>query len=131
MAKHESDSFKEFWPYYVGMHSRPLTRWVHFTGTLAGFAVAVFGVATGQWLFMLALPLLGYATAWPAHWLIERNNPASFGSPVWSLRGDFGMIAQMLRGRDSDLSAVATTWLASHPADRSKGSLVGREPLTI
>jgi len=76
------------------MHSRPLTRWVHLAGTLAGFSEAVFGVVTGQWLLTLALPLLGYAAAWTAHWLIERNNPASLGSPVWSLRGDYGMIAK-------------------------------------
>jgi hypothetical protein len=106
------------------MHSRSLTRWIHLVGTMTGFVVAALGVITGHWLLMFGLPVLGYATAWPAHWLIEKNNPASFGNPAWSFRGDISMIVTMLQGHDASLAETARGWLAAHPEDRSRGSLV-------
>jgi hypothetical protein len=33
------------------------------------------------------------------------------------------MIATMLRGQDARLTATASTWLPTHPVDRSAGSL--------
>ena len=123
MTGHEFGSYEEFWPYYVAMHSRPATRWVHLAGTLTGAAVTVAGVLTRRWALLPALAVVGYGTAWPSHWLIERNNPASFGHPLWSFRGDLGMIATMLTGRDRTLSDTARRWLARHPEDRSRGSL--------
>ena len=41
-------SYEEFWPYYVAMHSRAATRWVHLTGTLTGLAVTAYGLARGR-----------------------------------------------------------------------------------
>ncbi|MFD9455338.1 Mpo1-like protein [Streptomyces sp. NPDC059985] len=58
-------SYEEFWPYYVAMHSRAATRWVHLTGTLTGLALSVYGVARGRKRYLAALPLIGYGTAWP------------------------------------------------------------------
>ncbi|MCT9093991.1 DUF962 domain-containing protein [Streptomyces sp. ASQP_92] len=106
------DSYEEFWPYYVAMHSRAATRWVHLTGTLTGLALTAYGLARGRGRYALALPLIGYGTAWPAHWFIEKNNPATFGHPAWSLRGDRQMIAMMLAGRDRELGEIAAKWLA-------------------
>ncbi|WP_411142619.1 Mpo1-like protein [Streptomyces sp. x-80] len=107
-------SYEEFWPYYVAMHSQAATRWVHLTGTLTGLAVSAYGVLRGRPKLLLALPLIGYGTAWPAHFLIERNNPATFGHPAWSLRGDAQMIRMMLKGRDAELAEIAAKWLAEH-----------------
>ncbi|WBP91213.1 DUF962 domain-containing protein [Kitasatospora cathayae] len=107
-------SFEEFWPYYVAMHSKAATRWVHLVGTLTGLAVGAHGLARGLKHRLVALPLIGYGTAWPAHFLVEGNNPATFGHPVWSLRGDARMIGMMLSGRDAELGAIARAWLAEH-----------------
>lgn len=112
-------SYQEFFPYYVAMHSKPLTRKLHFGGTIAGLVVALIGVATGRRRFIAALPLFGYGTAWPAHWFVEKNNPASFGHPLWSLRGDFQMVTAMITGRDRELSLIAHDWLESHPESRT------------
>jgi hypothetical protein len=123
MARHRFATYHGFLPYYVAMHSRPATRWVHLAGTLAGALVAASGVLQGRWRRLAALPAMGYGAAWPSHWLIERNNPASFGHPLWSLRGDFHMIRTMLAGRDAELSEVAAGWLRDHPEDRHAGSI--------
>lgn len=48
MTKQQTfSSFEEFWPYYVAMHSRAATRWVHLAGTLTGLAVTGWGLAAG------------------------------------------------------------------------------------
>ncbi|GAB2631683.1 hypothetical protein GCM10027168_73690 [Streptomyces capparidis] len=108
------ESFEEFWPYYVAMHSKAATRWVHLAGTLTGLAVTVYGAARGRRALLAGLPVIGYGAAWPAHFLIEGNNPATFGHPLWSLRGDARMIATMLAGRDRELGETARKWLAEH-----------------
>ena len=126
MPSRQFSSFREFWPYYVAMHSRAPTRWVHLTGTLVGAAVTGAGATTGRWYLLPALPVLGYGAAWPSHWRIERNTPATFGHPLWSFAADLKMIAKMLGGRDGELTQIARTWLAAHPLDRSAGSLSQR-----
>ena len=84
-------SFREFWPFYLGEHSKPATRWIHFAGTTLGFTVAVWGIVTGKpWFLLLAL-LAGYAPAWFSHFLIEKNRPATFRFPFWSLLADLKM----------------------------------------
>jgi len=104
------DTYEAFFPYYVAMHSKPLTRQVHFAGTTLGLLLALFGAVTRRPRMLLALPATGYGFAWPAHWFIEKNNPATFGHPLWSLRGDFEMIGYMLRGRDHELTEIAQNW---------------------
>lgn len=106
----EFGTFEEFWPYYVAMHSKAATRWVHLVGTLTGLGVTVYGLARGRRRYLAALPVIGYGTAWPAHFLIEGNNPAAFGHPLWSLRGDARMITTMLAGRDAELAETAAKW---------------------
>ncbi|KRV48712.1 hypothetical protein AQ490_23845 [Wenjunlia vitaminophila] len=107
-------TFEEFWPYYVAMHSKAATRWVHLLGTLTGLAVTGYGLARRRRRLLAGLPVIGYGTAWPAHFLIEKNNPATFGHPLWSLRGDVKMIRTMLAGRDRELAETAEKWLAEH-----------------
>ena len=112
-------NYREFFPYYVAMHSRQLTRRLHFVGTMLGLALTLLGLATGRRRLLPSLPVLGYGFAWPSHWLIEGNNPATFGHPLWSLRGDFEMIAYLLTGRDAQLSVMARDWLTEHPEHRT------------
>jgi hypothetical protein len=112
-------SYQEFFPYYVAMHSQPLTRRLHALGTLSGLVLALVGLLTGRRRLLAALPALGYGVAWLSHWLVEKNNPASFGHPLWSLRGDAQLIAMLLSGRDRELTLIARDWLAEHPEHRT------------
>jgi hypothetical protein len=124
---HEFESFEEFWPYYVAMHSQPATRLFHAVGTLAGAGVALTGLLRGRMLAPLKGALIGYGTAWAAHWLLERNNPATFGYPAWSAQGDLQMLSMQLQGRDHELTEIGRKWLADHPEDRSPGSIALEE----
>jgi hypothetical protein len=91
-------SFHEFWPYYVAQHSKRRTRLLHATGSV--LAVVLFGAAfaVNLWL-LLAMPIVGYAFAWYAHFFVEHNKPATFGHPFYSLAADYRMLFLMMAGR--------------------------------
>ena len=84
-------SFAEFWPFYLREHSKPQTRALHYAGTSLVVAIALLAALTGQWVWLLAVPLAGYGFAWIAHFRVEKNRPATFTYPLWSLAADFKM----------------------------------------
>ncbi len=92
-------NYAEFWDFYVSEHSLPLTRLLHFVGTTFGIALAVFFVARGQWYFFPVFFVVGYGFAWFAHFVVEKNKPASFRFPFWSFISDFKMMWYMATGR--------------------------------
>ena len=92
-------TYAEFWDFYVSEHSKPMTRILHFAGTTLGIALLVFFIATGRWYFFPLFLVVGYAFAWFAHFVVEKNRPATFKYPVWSFISDFKMIWYMLTGR--------------------------------
>ena len=108
MSEYRYKSFAEFWPFYVAEHSQPATRLLHLIGTTAGLALMFYLIASGRWwLFFLGL-IPGYGCAWLAHFLIEKNRPATFKYPLWSFMGDYKMIALMLTGRmDAEVQRVS------------------------
>ena len=93
------ETYSEFWDFYVREHSKPLTRGLHFAGTTLGLALLVYFIATGRWYFFPLFLVVGYAFAWFAHFVVEKNKPATFKYPLWSFISDFKMIAYILLGR--------------------------------
>lgn len=92
-------SFAEFWPFYLREHSRPFTRALHYLGTTLVVGLAIAAVLSGRWWLFAALPLAGYFFAWLAHFAVEKNRPATFTYPLWSLLADFKMWWLWLTGR--------------------------------
>jgi hypothetical protein len=92
-------SFEEFWPHYLREHARPATRAVHVGGTWAALLVLLTGIILGPWWLVLLAPVIGYGCAWLSHMLIERNRPATFTYPAWSLRGDLRLAWLAMLGR--------------------------------
>ena len=109
MIKQELATFEDFWPHYLGEHLHPKNRALHFMGTTLVYGIAALGlVQSPRWLVLA--PLVGYGFAWVGHFLVERNRPATFTYPLWSLRGDFRMHARMLTGRlRADLDRARST----------------------
>jgi hypothetical protein len=92
-------TYREFWPFYLGEHSKPATRWFHFVGTHLGVACLAVGLATRNWTWLLGWPLASYSFAWVSHFFIEKNRPATFTYPLWSLISDYRMVAYMWAGK--------------------------------
>ncbi|MBL9065376.1 MAG: DUF962 domain-containing protein [Sphingopyxis sp.] len=92
-------SFAEFWPFYLREHSKASTRALHYIGTTLVVLIALAAVASGRWGWLIALPLAGYVFAWVAHFGVEKNRPATFTYPLWSLAADFKMWGLWLTGR--------------------------------
>ncbi len=92
-------SFAEFYPFYLSEHRNPTSRVLHFIGTwcavLCLAALAIFGEA--EWL--LGALVCGYAFAWVGHFGFEKNRPATFKYPFYSLAGDFRMWFELNLGK--------------------------------
>lgn len=92
-------NFAEFWPYYLKEHAKPTTRALHFAGTGAGLTLLAGALLSGHgWLVLVAL-ICGYGPAWVGHFFIEKNRPATFRHPLWSLIADFRMFFFFITGR--------------------------------
>jgi hypothetical protein len=91
--------FENFWPFYVGQHRRPGTRYLHFLGTTLALLLVGAAIATHHAYLYAWAVLSGYGFAWIGHFFIEKNRPATFQYPLWSFRGDFRMYALMWRGK--------------------------------
>ena len=97
-------TFKEFWPFYLGEHSHPLTRRLHFVGTTIAALLLVSAVVTMSWQPLIGALVSGYFWAWMSHFFVEKNRPATFSYPVWSFIADWRMWGLMaLQRLDGEL----------------------------
>lgn len=91
-------SFAEFYPYYLSEHQNDTCRRLHFIGSFFVLAIIVYGLISQQWLWLLTLPVCGYGFAWIGHFFFEKNKPATFTYPLYSLWGDWVMFKDILVG---------------------------------
>lgn len=49
---------------------------------------------------ILILPIVGYGFAWIGHFFFEKNQPATFKYPLYSLMGDFVMFWEILTQKE-------------------------------
>ncbi|MCG7280780.1 DUF962 domain-containing protein [Chryseobacterium taklimakanense] len=92
-------SFPQFYQFYLTEHSKMWTRIFHFVGTFLVFWVLGFVIYSGKERFLWYLPIVGYGFAWFSHAVFEKNKPATFTYPLWSLLSDFRMFFELLTGK--------------------------------
>lgn len=95
----EYKTFSEFYPFYLSQHADRTNRRLHFFGSSLVMLVALTALVTQHWMLFLMVPLAGYGFAWVGHFFFERNRPATFTYPFYSLMGDFVMFWQILTGK--------------------------------
>ena len=92
-------SFADFYPFYLSEHSDRTCRRLHFAGTMLALACLLFFIFSLNWKALLAVIFCGYGFAWAGHFFFEKNRPATFHYPLYSLFGDFVMAKDILTGK--------------------------------
>jgi Predicted membrane protein len=95
----EFTRFREFYPYYLGEHRNRTCRRLHFIGSTLVILIVLLAVASGEPRWLWLAPVAGYGFAWVGHYVYEKNRPATFRHPLYSLMGDWVMFWQVLRGK--------------------------------
>ncbi|MEJ8804348.1 DUF962 domain-containing protein [Pontibacter sp. H249] len=98
-APHRYTSLKEFYPYCLSEHQNTTSRILHFVGTGLLIAVAIAALLLEKYSWLLLVPVIGYGFAWVGHFFFERNKPATFKYPFYSLASDFKLFIDILSGK--------------------------------
>ncbi|HEY3638431.1 MAG TPA: DUF962 domain-containing protein, partial [Rhizomicrobium sp.] len=89
----------DFWLYYLREHANPRTRCLHYLGTGLATAAMLATILLQRWWLAPVALLAGYGPAWIAHFFVEKNRPATFKYPLWSLVSDYRMAFIWATGR--------------------------------
>jgi hypothetical protein len=93
-------TFADFYPFYLGEHTHPTCRRLHFIGTTIAAVLLMAALVTQRWSFAGLAFLEGYAFAWVGHFFFEHNRPATFKHPLYSLIGDWRLWWDILRRKE-------------------------------
>jgi hypothetical protein len=99
MAERKYKTLAQFYPYYLTEHSNRTCRILHYIGTSLFLLVLVFGIVTQRWSLLWLMPVVGYGFAWVGHFFFEKNRPATFTYPLFSLASDFIMVYHFITGQ--------------------------------
>jgi len=92
-------SIQEFYPYYLSEHQNPISRILHFVGTGLVIAILIISLIVNKYYWISSIPLVGYGFAWVGHFFFEKNKPATFKYPLYSLGSDFILFFDLLTGK--------------------------------
>lgn len=92
-------SFREFYPFYLSEHRDRRCRRLHVAGSSLVILIVLQALLSGHLVWLWLVPVVGYGFAWVGHFVFEKNRPATFRHPFYSLLGDWVMYWDVLRGR--------------------------------
>ena len=95
----EYANFSEFYPFYLSQHDNKVCRRLHFLGSILIILLVIYTIFSTTWSLILFVPVIGYGLAWIGHFFFEKNKPATFNYPVYSLIGDWVMFKDVLTGK--------------------------------
>lgn len=99
--KERIKSFEMFYPFYLKEHSNKTCRLLHIVGTTIVIALVLTSIYHRNPQILILVPISGYGFAWTGHLFFEKNKPATFKYPLWSLKSDFKMYFEILSGKIS------------------------------
>lgn len=93
-------TLREFYPYYLSEHQNSTSRKLHFIGTGLIFIIFLVAILLDTYVILFAIPIVGYGFAWVGHYFFEKNKPATFKYPFYSLASDFMLFFDLIRGKE-------------------------------
>ena len=100
MQKQRISTLKEFYPFYLKEHSNSTSRILHFIGTSLVLLLIPIALIVNDARVLFLIPFVGYGFAWVGHFFFEKNKPATFQYPGYSLASDFILFWDLLRGKE-------------------------------
>jgi len=100
MPNHRFKSLKEFYPFYLTEHQNLTSRILHFIGTSLVVLLFITAMLFHNFQFLIFIPVVGYGFAWVGHFFFEKNKPATFQYPLYSLASDFILFWDLLSGKE-------------------------------
>ena len=95
----EYKSFSEFYPFYLSQHANKACIRLHVIGSGLIVLLVLYAIFSTTWALFLFVPVIGYGFAWVGHFFFEKNKPATFTYPIYSLIGDWVMFKDVLTGK--------------------------------
>lgn len=95
------NSLRAFYPFYLSQHQNTTSRVFHFIGTSLFFFIFFGAFIFHQFNWFFLCPVAGYGFAWIGHYFFEKNKPATFQYPLYSLASDFILYFELLAGKQS------------------------------
>jgi len=92
-------SYNEFYRLYLTEHKNKTNRILHFTGTFLMLILIFMAIYQGWGWIWILIPLIGYGFGWIGHAFFEKNKPATFQYPFWSLISDFNLFFAIIFGK--------------------------------
>ena len=100
MTERKYNTLAEFYPFYLSERSDTTCRALHFIGTGLVFVILFWTILSQTWWGFAIIPLVGYGFAWVGHFFFERNKPATFQYPLYSLASDFILFFDIIKGKE-------------------------------
>ena len=100
MEKQKISTLKEFYPVYLKEHSNTTSRVLHFIGTSLVILLIPAALILNNARLLILIPFVGYGFAWVGHFFFEKNKPATFQYPGYSLASDFILFWDLLCGKE-------------------------------
>ncbi len=130
MSERRIETYEEFWPFYVREHSDPINRKLHFVGTSGSIAFAIAALVRRKPIHLLHGLLSGYGGAWMGHFFFQKNKPATFKYPLWSLVSDFRMYGKIVMGKMDEEVERALADEAARVASEETRAVAAAEGVT-
>ena len=101
-VEYKIQSYEDFWPIYLREHLDDTCRNLHYVGTSWAILCLTMLAITFNGLWFVAGLIGAYGMAWFGHFKFEKNQPATFKYPLWSLISDWRMFGRFITGKLND-----------------------------
>jgi hypothetical protein len=95
----KTDTFKEYYHYYLTLHQNKTNRRLHVAGQCATILTLWGAFFLKSWMLLLIAPLIVYPFAWTGHMFFEKNKPAAWSRPLWAKACDWVMLKDIIIGK--------------------------------